>query len=229
MSSMLYVFQAVKGEWEKSTVAVNLALALTHLGRKVGVLDADIYGPSLPTLLNQSSAQPKSTEDKKIQPIEVYGLEFISFGLFIPESDPVIWRGPMLGGVLNQFLFDVKWSQLDYLILDLPPGTGDVQLSLVQNVEIDGAVIVSTPQKVALLDTKKGLNMFKKVNIPILGMIENMSYFVPEDDRKKKIFYFRQRWSKKVCCRVGGSFFGRNSFRDGASGNIGSRKSLYES
>ena len=179
-----------KGGVGKSTVAVNLALALIHSGRRVGILDADIYGPSVPTLLNQSSAKPKSLGNKKIGPIEAYGLKFISFGLFIPESDPVIWRGPMLGGVLNQFLFDVEWGHLDYLVMDLPPGTGDVQLSLVQNVEIDGVVIVSTPQKVALLDTKKGLNMFRKVNVPILGMVENMSYFVPEDDRKKKYFIF---------------------------------------
>ena len=197
-----------KGGVGKSTVAVNLALSLAHLGRKVGILDADIYGPSLPTLLNQRTARPKSTEDKKIEPIKAHGLEFISFGLFIPESDPVIWRGPMLGGVLNQFLFDVKWGQLDYLILDLPPRTGDIQLSLVQNVEIDGAVIVSTPQKVALLDTKKGLNMFKKVNIPILGMVENMSYFVPEDDREKKYFIFGRDGVRKSAEELGVPFMG---------------------
>ena len=197
-----------KGGVGKSTVAVNLALSLVHLGKKVGIVDADIYGPSVPTLLGQNSAQPKSTEDKKIEPVKAYGLEFISFGLFIPESDPVIWRGPMLGGVLNQFLFDVKWSQLDYLIIDLPPGTGDVQLSLVQNVEIDGAIIISTPQKVALLDTKKGLNMFKKVNIPILGMVENMSYFIPEDDRKKKYFIFGRDGVKKSSEELGVPFMG---------------------
>ena len=197
-----------KGGVGKSTVAVNLALSLTHLKKRVGLLDADIYGPSLPTLLNQSSAQPKSTGNKKIEPIKAYGLEFISFGLFIPESDPVIWRGPMLGGVLNQFLFDVEWSPLDYLIVDLPPGTGDIQLSLVQNVEIDGAIIVSTPQKVALLDTKKGLNMFKKMNIPILGMIENMSYFVPEDDREKKYYIFGKDGVKKSAKELGIPFIG---------------------
>ena len=197
-----------KGGVGKSTVAVNLALSLTHLNKKVGILDADIYGPSLPTLLNQTSAQPKSTGDKKIEPIQVYGLKFISFGLFIPESDPVIWRGPMLGGVLNQFLFDVDWGKLDYLIIDLPPGTGDVQLSLVQNVEIDGAIIVSTPQKVALLDTRKGLNMFKKVNVPILGMVENMSYFVPEDDREKKYYIFGKDGVKKSAEELKIPFFG---------------------
>ena len=197
-----------KGGVGKSTVAVNLALALTHLGKKVGILDADIYGPSLPTLLNQSSTQPRATGDKKIEPIKVYGLEFISFGLFIPESDPVIWRGPMLGGILNQFLFDVKWSRLDYLVVDLPPGTGDIQLSLAQNVEIDGVIVVSTPQKVALLDAKKGLNMFKKVNVPILGMIENMSYFVPEDDEEKKYFIFGRDGVKKSAEELGIPFMG---------------------
>ena len=197
-----------KGGVGKSTVAVNLALSLSRLGKQVGILDADIYGPSVPILLNQRSTQPKSTKDKKIEPIKVYGLEFISFGLFIPESDPVIWRGPMLGGVLNQFLFDVKWSQLDYLVVDLPPGTGDVQLSLVQNVEIDGVVIVSTPQKVALLDTRKGLNMFKKVNVPILGMIENMSYFVPEDDMTKKYFIFGKDGVRQSSEELGVPFMG---------------------
>ena len=197
-----------KGGVGKSTVAVNLALALTHLKRKVGILDADIYGPSLPTLLNQSSVQPKSTKNKKIEPVKAYSLEFISFGLFIPESDPVIWRGPMLGGVLNQFLFDVQWGQLDYLIVDLPPGTGDIQLSLVQNTEIDGAIIVSTPQKVALLDTKKGLNMFRQVGVPILGMVENMSYFVPEDDKEKKYFIFGKDGVKESAEELGVPYLG---------------------
>ena len=197
-----------KGGVGKSTVSVNLALSLLRSGKKVGILDADIYGPSVPTLLNQSGAQPKSAGNKKIEPLRAYGLEFISFGLFIPESDPVIWRGPMLGGVLNQFLFDVQWGELDYLIIDLPPGTGDVQLSLVQNVEIDGVAVVSTPQKLALLDTRKGLNMFKKMEIPVLGMIENMSYFVPEDDLGKKYFIFGKDGVKKSSAELGVPFMG---------------------
>ena len=197
-----------KGGVGKSTVAVNLALSLKDRGRKVGILDADIYGPSLPTLLNQREAKPKAGENKKIRPISVYDLKFISFGLFISESDPVIWRGPMLGGVLNQFLFDVEWGELDYLIVDLPPGTGDIQLSLVQNTHIDGALVVSTPQRIALLDTKKGLNMFKKVNVPILGMIENMSYFVPEDDRTKKYFIFGKGGVEKTAAELSVKFLG---------------------
>lgn len=167
-----------KGGVGKSTVAANLAFSLKNLGKKVGLLDADIYGPSLPMLLNQKEAKPQATEDKKISPITAYGLPFISFGLFIAESEPVIWRGPMLGGVLNQFLFDVKWGELDYLIIDLPPGTGDMQLSLVQNCEVDGVVVVSTPQEVALLDSTKGLKMFQQVKVPVIGMIENMSGFI---------------------------------------------------
>jgi ATP-binding protein involved in chromosome partitioning len=174
-----------KGGVGKSTVSVNLALALSKLGAKVGVLDADIYGPSVPMLLGKREAKPAASEDKKILPVEAHGLGFISFGLFISESDPVIWRGPMLGGVLNQFLFDVKWGELDYLIIDLPPGTGDMQLSLIQATQIDGTVVVSTPQDVALLDSKKGLNMFKQVNTPILGMVENMSYFTPPNSNEK--------------------------------------------
>lgn len=173
-----------KGGVGKSTVSVNLAIALQKLGNKVGILDADIYGPSMPLLLNQKGAKPQSTESKKIKPLEAYGMPFISFGLFINEEDPVIWRGPMLGGVLNQFFFDTEWGKLDYLIIDLPPGTGDTQLSLVQNTEVDGVVVVSTPQDVAIADTIKGLKMFQQVNIPITGMVENMSYFAPKDSDK---------------------------------------------
>jgi ATP-binding protein involved in chromosome partitioning len=187
-----------KGGVGKSTVTVNLAFALKNLGKKVGILDADIYGPSVPMLLNQREAKPSANDAKKILPVEAYGIPFISFGLFIGEKDPVIWRGPMLGGVLNQFLFDVDWGELDYLILDLPPGTGDMQLSMVQSTEVDGAIVVSTPQDVAVLDSKKGLNMFNQVKIPVIGMVENMSYFVPEDDTSKKYFIFGQGGVKKA-------------------------------
>lgn len=187
-----------KGGVGKSTVAVNLAFALKNLGKKVGLLDADIYGPSIPMLLNKRDAKPGATAEKKILPIDAYGIPFISFGLFIKESDPVIWRGPMLGGVLNQFLFDVAWDDLDYLIIDLPPGTGDMQLSMVQSTDIDGAIVVSTPQDVAVLDTKKGLNMFTQVKIPVLGMVENMSYFVPDDAPSKKYFIFGEGGVKRA-------------------------------
>lgn len=187
-----------KGGVGKSTVAVNLAFALKNLGKKVGLLDADIYGPSMPMLLNKRDAKPAATPEKKIQPIDAYGIPFISFGLFINEKDPVIWRGPMLGGVLNQFLFDVAWEGLDYLIIDLPPGTGDMQLSMVQATDIDGAIVVSTPQDIAVLDTRKGLNMFTQVKIPVLGMVENMSYFVPDDAPEKKYFIFGEGGVKRA-------------------------------
>lgn len=191
-----------KGGVGKSTVSVNLAFALKNLGKKVGLLDADIYGPSMPMLLNQRGAKPGATPEKKILPIDAYGIPFISFGLFVSEKDPVIWRGPMLGGVLNQFLFDVAWEDLDYLILDLPPGTGDMQLSMVQATDIDGAIVVSTPQDVAVLDSKKGLNMFSQVKIPILGMVENMSYFVPDDNPSKKYYIFGEGGVKRAAAEL---------------------------
>ncbi|CBW28145.1 putative ATP-binding Mrp family protein [Halobacteriovorax marinus SJ] len=197
-----------KGGVGKSTVSVNLAMSLKNKGYKVGILDADIYGPSMPMLLGKREAKPAANEQKKILPVEALGVHFISFGLFIQEDDAVIWRGPMLGGVLNQFLFDVEWGELDYLIIDLPPGTGDMQLSMVQATEVDAAVVVSTPQEVALLDTRKGMKMFEKVNVPILGMIENMSYFVPDDNLDKKYFIFGEGGVKNACSELKTDFLG---------------------
>jgi ATP-binding protein involved in chromosome partitioning len=178
-----------KGGVGKSTFTVNLAFSLKNLGFNVGIIDADIYGPSLPMLMGMRSDKPRSNADKKIIPLEKEGVKFISFGLFINEDDPVIWRGPMLGGVLNQFLFDVEWGGLDFLLIDLPPGTGDIQLSMVQNANVDGAIVISTPQDVALLDATKGLQMFKKMNLPIVGMVENMSYFMCEENGMKHYIF----------------------------------------
>ena len=186
-----------KGGVGKSTVAVNLALALRNAGASVGILDADIYGPSIPALLGERRTTPRASDKKKMAPIETKGIKFISFGPFIKEEEAVIWRGPMLGGVLNQFLFDTDWGKLDYLVLDLPPGTGDIQLSLLQNTEVDAAVIVTTPQNLALLDTRKGAEMFKKMKTPIAGLIENMSYFV-SDDSPKKHYIFGQGGGAKL-------------------------------
>lgn len=194
----ILAISSCKGGVGKSTVAVNLAFALKNLGKRVGLLDADIYGPSIPMLLNQRNSKPGATTEKKIIPVTAYNLPFISFGLFISEEDPVIWRGPMLGGVLNQFLFDVDWGDLDYLIIDLPPGTGDMQLSMVQATDVDGAIVISTPQDIALLDSKKGLKMFNQVKVPIVGMVENMSYFVPDDALDKKYFIFGEGGVKKA-------------------------------
>lgn len=167
-----------KGGVGKSTFTANLALTLAKSGHKVGVIDADIYGPSMPMIFGKRNEKPRSNSERKIIPVDSFGIKFMSFGFFINENDPVIWRGPMLGGVLNQFLFDVDWSDTDYLLIDLPPGTGDIQLSMIQNAHVDGAIIISTPQDIALLDAKKGLEMFKKLNLPIIGMVENMSAFI---------------------------------------------------
>jgi ATP-binding protein involved in chromosome partitioning len=166
-----------KGGVGKSTVAVNLALSLSREGARVGLLDADVYGPNVPLMMG-TSARPTQGVDDKIRPIEAHGIKLISMGFFIDADSPVIWRGPMLTKLLTQFMYDVSWGELDYLIMDMPPGTGDIQLTTAQSVPLTGAVMVSTPQDVALLDAGKALMMFKKLNVPVLGLVENMSTFV---------------------------------------------------
>jgi ATP-binding protein involved in chromosome partitioning len=165
-----------KGGVGKSTVAVNLAVALAMDGAKVGLVDADIYGPSIPLMFGLNE-RPKVLENK-LQPLERYGVKVMSIGFLVDPMEAVIWRGPMASGAVKQFMSDVNWGELDYLIFDLPPGTGDIQLTLVQTIPLTGAVIVTTPQDVALADAKKGLVMFNKVNVPVLGIVENMSYFI---------------------------------------------------
>ncbi|RUM49622.1 MAG: chromosome partitioning protein, partial [Hydrogenothermus sp.] len=184
-----------KGGVGKSTVAVNLAATLKEMGYTVGYLDADMYGPSGPTMLGakDKTVTAKRTEQGEILIApEAHGIKFMSIGLMLPSEDtPVIWRGPVLFKALNQFLFDIDWGdeELDFLVIDLPPGTGDVQITLGQVAEIDGAVIVTTPQDVALIDVKKGIQMFNEVEIPVLGIVENMSYFVcPETGKAYEIF-----------------------------------------
>ncbi len=172
-----------KGGVGKSTVSVNLALALSKLGAKVGLLDADIYGPSIPLMMG-ITGKPQIYQNEgtnKMIPLENYGIKLMSIGFLIDDDNPVIWRGPMVSGALKQFMSDVDWGELDYLIYDLPPGTGDIQLTLVQTIPLSGAIIVTTPQEVSLIDAKKGLKMFEKVNVPVLGIIENMSYFIAPD------------------------------------------------
>jgi len=166
-----------KGGVGKSTTSVNIALALQQEGATVGLLDADIYGPSIPTMLNVKD-KPQSNDGKSMQPLEAYGLQVMSIGALIEEDSPMIWRGPIVTQTLTQLLKETNWHELDYLVIDLPPGTGDVQLTLSQQIPVTGAVIVTTPQQVSLIDAKKGLKMFEKVEIPVLGIIENMSTHV---------------------------------------------------
>ena len=166
-----------KGGVGKTTVAVNLAIALKRLGASVGLLDADVYGPNVPLMLGTEES-PTAISERQILPVEAHGLKIISMGLLAPGDKPMIWRGPMLHSVMQQFLRSVVWGDLDYLIADLPPGTGDVQLSLIQTVALTGAVIVTTPSAVALADVRKAMEMFRQVNVEIIGVVENMSFFV---------------------------------------------------
>lgn len=167
-----------KGGVGKSTTAVNLALALAQEGASVGILDADIYGPSLPQMLGLAGEQPESKDGQNMEPLEAYGLQAMSIGFMVDVETPMVWRGPMVAQALDQLLGQTNWRDIDYLIVDMPPGTGDIQLSLAQKVPVTGAVIVTTPQDIALIDARKGLKMFEKVNIPILGIVENMSIHI---------------------------------------------------
>ncbi|MEP2772902.1 MAG: Mrp/NBP35 family ATP-binding protein [Fulvivirga sp.] len=184
-----------KGGVGKSTVTANLAVALAKKGAKVGVIDADIFGPSMPTMFNCEGEQPgvKNVNGKNIiLPLEQYGVKLISIGFLAPADNAVVWRGPMASSALKQFMTDADWGELDYLLIDLPPGTSDIHLTLVQTVPVTGAVIVTTPQKVALADARKGLNMFRQpqINVPVLGIVENMSYFTPEELPDNKYYIF---------------------------------------
>ncbi len=172
-----------KGGVGKSTVATNLAIAMAQDGAKVGLIDADLYGPSIPMMLGIKEKPEMEVIDgkQKIKPIENYGIKVMSIGFLIDDNDPVIWRGAMASGAIKQFMSDVNWGELDFLIFDLPPGTGDIQLTIAQTIPMTGSVIVTTPQNVSLIDAKKALKMFRKVNVPVLGVIENMSYFVAPD------------------------------------------------
>ena len=175
--SKIIVVSSCKGGVGKSTLSVNLSLSLNDLGKKVGLLDGDIYGPSIPKILNLNS-KPDVQKDRKITPLQYKNIEVMSIGFLIDHKKPLVWRGPMLQSAIMQLINDVAWSDLDYLIIDFPPGTGDTQLTLMQKLKIDHALIVTTPQDIALSDTRKGINMFKTFNVPISGIVENMSYFI---------------------------------------------------
>ena len=166
-----------KGGVGKSTVTVNLAAALKNKGQKVGVLDADIYGPSLPRMMGALGQKPPLDDNNKIQPLVRMGMKLMSMGFLVDEGEAMIWRGPMLFKAMDQFFRDVDWGELDYLLIDLPPGTGDIALTAAQKVPINGAIVVCTPQNVALVDAKKAINMFDQINVPLLGVVENMAYF----------------------------------------------------
>lgn len=202
-----------KGGVGKSTVTANLAVTLAKMGFKVGVLDADIYGPSMPIMFDVENEKPLSIEvdgKSKMKPIESYEIKLLSIGFFTAPSQAVIWRGPMAAKALNQMIFDAAWGELDFMLIDLPPGTGDIHLSIMQSLPITGAVVVSTPQAVALADAKKGVSMFQSdsINVPVLGIIENMAYFTPEELPNNKYYIFGKEGAKNLAADLNVPFLG---------------------
>ena len=202
-----------KGGVGKSTITSNLAVSLSKMGFNVGILDADIYGPSIPLMFDVQNEKPLAVNiegKSKMKPIENYGVKILSIGFFTKNDEAVIWRGPMASKALNQMIFDADWGKLDFLLIDLPPGTGDIHLSIMQSLPISGAVVVSTPQTVALSDARKGVSMFKKenINVPVLGIIENMSFFVPNELPENKYYIFGKEGAKNLATDLEIPFLG---------------------
>ena len=202
-----------KGGVGKSTVTANLAVTLSKMGFKVGLLDADIYGPSMPIMFDVASAKPLATNingNSKMLPVENYGVKLLSIGFFTQPNQAVIWRGPMASKALNQMIFDAHWEELDFMLVDLPPGTGDIHLSIMQSMPITGAVVVSTPQEVALADARKGVAMFQQeaINVPVLGIVENMAYFTPEELPDNKYYIFGKAGARNLATDLNVPFLG---------------------
>ncbi len=202
-----------KGGVGKSTITANLAVTLAKMGFKVGLLDSDIYGPSMPIMFDVAGEKPLATNingNSKMLPIENYGVKLISIGFFIQPNQAVIWRGPMASKALNQMIFDVQWEELDFMLVDLPPGTGDIHLSIMQSMPLTGAVVVSTPQEVALADARKGVAMFQQeaINVPVLGIVENMAYFTPEELPDNKYYIFGKSGARNLASDLNVPFLG---------------------
>ena len=233
--SSIVAISSGKGGVGKSTVTSNIAVTLSQMGFKVGVLDADIYGPSIPTMMDMEGERPLSVTidgKSKMQPIENYGVKVLSIGFFTQPNQAVIWRGPMASKALNQMIFDAAWGELDFLLIDLPPGTGDIHLSIVQSLPISGAVVVSTPQNVALADAKKGIAMFQQdsIQVPVLGVVENMAYFTPEELPENKYYIFGKEGAKNLATDTQVPFLGEiplvQSIRE--AGDVGRPAALQE-
>ena len=224
-----------KGGVGKSTITANIAVSLSKMGFKVGILDADVYGPSMPIMFDVAKERPLSINidgKSKMQPIENYGIKMLSLGFFTDPNQAVIWRGAMATKALNQMIFDAHWGELDFLLIDLPPGTGDIHLTMVQAVPITGAVIVSTPQNIALADAKRGVAMFKQenINVPVLGIVENMNYFTPKELPNNKYYIFGKDGAKHLASDIGTTLLGEvplvQSIRE--AGDVGHPVALQE-
>ena len=231
----IIAISSAKGGVGKSTITANIAVTLSKMGFKVGILDADIYGPSMPIMFDLVGRKPLAVDvdgKSKMKPLESYGVKILSIGFFTSMDQAVIWRGPMATKALNQLIFDADWKELDFLLIDLPPGTGDIHLSIIQKLSVNGSIVISTPQIVAMADARKGISMYRQenINIPILGLIENMSYFNPSDEKEKKYYIFGKDGVKNLADDFKLPFMGEVPIFQGLreSGDIGRPGALQE-